>query len=112
MKELNIKLNLYSIDELEGKAKRKAIEEHRQFLLSVMVPDDFISGDPNYDTKENLQQQYESEYECYLMNDEPIIEDIQINDYLFFLDGTLANIHTNTLINDNVLKFLGNEYHF
>ena len=84
-------VTLYSFDELTDKAKSRAIYEHRTFLLDIMQPSDFISGCAEYDTPEELQKAYDSEYDYYLMNDEPIIESITINEYLFFADGTLAN---------------------
>lgn len=85
-----VTINLYSFDELTEKAKEKAIDDHRSFLLSVMCSDDFISGCPEYDTNEELQKAYEAEYEYYSMNDEPIIESIQCNEYDFFSNGELA----------------------
>lgn len=91
MTTVNIKINLYSFDELSEKAKTKAIDEHRQFLLSVMQPNDFISGIAEYDTPEELQKAYDAEYDYYLMNDEPIIENIKANEYLFFENGELAH---------------------
>ena len=46
----NFNINLYTFAELSANAKAKAIEEHRRFLLDDMQPEDFISGDPEYDT--------------------------------------------------------------
>lgn len=92
MKSVNYKINLYSFSELEEGAARKAIEEHRNFLLSVMSPSDFISGDTDYDTKEELEKSYNAEYEYCLYNDDPIIESIEANEYLFFPDGEMAHI--------------------
>ena len=85
-------IHLYQFDELQERAQQKAIQDHREFLLSTMQPSDFISGCPEYDTPEELQKQYESEYEYYLFNDEPITESIEINEYYYFFDGTLANV--------------------
>ena len=59
-----------------------------------MCKDDFVSGDIQYDTDENLQKAYETEYAYYEGNDEPIIESIEINDYLFFYNGSIANCTT------------------
>lgn len=84
-----ISINIYSLDELNEKARNRAIEEHRAFLLSIMCPEDFISGCPEYDTPEELKKAYNSEYEYYLMNDEPIIESIEINEYMFFSNGEI-----------------------
>ena len=92
MKKAIIELNLYTINELDEKAKARAIEDHRQFELSIMQPEDFISGETEYDTPEELQKTYEAEYEYYLNNDEPIIENIEANEYLFFMNGELASV--------------------
>lgn len=83
-------INLYTFDELSEKAKEKAIAEHREFLLSMMSPNDFISGDIEHDTAAILQATYEIEYEYYCLCDEPIIESLQINEYEFFQNGELA----------------------
>ena len=91
---LNVSVTLYKFEELSDKAQQRAIQEHRAFLLTIMHPDDFISGDPEYDTPEELQSAYEAEYEYYLSNDDPIIESIECNGYYFFCDGTLANTTT------------------
>lgn len=84
-----ISINIYSLDELNEKARNRAIEEHRKFLLSIMCPEDFISGCPEYDTPEELEKAYNSEYEYYLKNDEPIIESIEANEYMFFSNGEI-----------------------
>ena len=97
MKKIKVEqqeIYLYNFEELEHYAREKAIEEHRSFLLSVMNKDDFISGDPEYDTEESLQETYEKEYAYYEENDDPIIESIKINDYLFFYDGSIASCVT------------------
>ena len=86
-----VPITVYTLDELSDNARQHAIFEHRQFLLDDMSPSDFISGDPEYDTPEQLESQYESEYDYYLNNDDVIIESIECNEYLFFSDGTLAN---------------------
>ncbi len=85
-------IKLYEIQELGEKAKRKAIEEHRTFLLSVMCKDDFITGDPAYDTPEEVEKAFAAEYSYYLLNDTPIIENIEANEYLFYKSGDLANL--------------------
>ena len=83
-------INLYTLDELSDEAREHAIEEHRHFLLETMTPSDFISGDPEYDTPDQLEEAYNSEYNYYLMNDEPIIESIEINEYMYFASGEIA----------------------
>lgn len=92
MNTYNISINLYELSELSEKAQARAIEEHRYFMLSDMAPEDFISGDPEYDTPEELQKTYEAEYNYILFNDDPVIESIDCNEYLFFKNGEIANI--------------------
>ena len=87
----NIPVTLYELDELSEGARWSAIESHRQFLLNIMTPDDFISGDPEYDTPEQLREAYNSEYAYYEAADDPIVESIEANEYLFFEDGELAH---------------------
>ena len=94
MKQVTI--NLYSFSELSENAKQRAIEEHRVFELSTMQPSHFKSGDPEYDTEAELQKVYAEEYEYYSKNDEPIIEAIEANDYLFLADGSMVQIVTYT----------------
>jgi hypothetical protein len=94
MIDTGITIKLYSFSELSEKAKRKAIEDHREFLLSTMKPEDFISGIAEYDTPEELQKNYEAEYNYYLFDDRPIVEDIEVNDYLFFENGEIAHTIT------------------
>ena len=110
MKTVNVKINLYSFNELSAEAKQKAIDEHRSFELSIMQPNDFISGDPEYDTEEELQKAYDTEYNNYEMNDEPIIENIEANNYLFFSTGELASCTTYTKTGITEFKFMGETY--
>lgn len=91
MIQFNIPMTLYSLDELSEDARQTAIEEHRRFLLDIMRPEDFISGDPEYDTPEQLQEAYESEFDYYSYSDDPIVESIEANEYLFFESGELAH---------------------
>ena len=86
-----ISINIYSFSELSEKAQHKAVEDHREFLLSVMRPEDFISGCPEYDTPQKLHKAYESEYDYCLMNDEPIVESIEANDYMFYANGEICS---------------------
>ena len=100
-----IDLNLYHIDELTENARQKAIEEMRIFLLSTMRPDDFISGDPTYDTPEELLKAYNAEYNYIENNDDTVIENIEANDYLYFADGNLANVKYKT-VNQETKRYL------
>lgn len=90
MKTVAVKIELFKLSELSEKARQKAIEKHRHFELSTMSISDFISGEIELDTPEQLQKQYKAEYDYYNENDEPIIENIESNEYLFFNDGKLA----------------------
>ena len=114
MKTANISINLYSFEELSVRAQERAIREHRDFLLTVMQPDDFISGDPEYDTPEQLSEQYDTEYDYVLFNDTPVVESIEANDYLFYSDGAMANCTTywgnHPLSGMTVLRVFGKEY--
>lgn len=83
-------IGIYKFDELNNDAKAKAIDDHRTFLLSIMEVNDFISGDPNYDTPESLQDMYDIEYDYISFNDEPVIESIEANDYDFYENGDIA----------------------
>ena len=103
MLNTGIMIKLYTLDELSEQARKKAIEEHRQFELSIMTPEDFITGDPEYDTEEELQKSYDAEYDYYLFNDEPIIENIEANGYYFYEDGEMANV-TEYIKNNTVYK--------
>lgn len=82
-------INLYSFDELNDKAKDKAVTLHRNFLMNDMIPEDFITGNEEWDTPELLQEAYDKQFE-YLQDDEPVIESILANEYLFYSDGSLA----------------------
>lgn len=86
-----VTINLYSFSELNEAAKKTAINAHRDFELSVMCPSDFISGDPEHDTEEELLNAYNMQYCYYMENDDPIIESMEANEYLFFANGKLAN---------------------
>ena len=73
-----VTINLYSFSELNDAAKEKAIFEHGAFLDSM--PDDYENEDGN------LVSEYVDHTE------EEIIESIEMNEYLFFADGDMANV--------------------
>jgi len=113
MKTANITLPLYELSELTERAREKAIQHQREFLLEIMCPNDFISGDPEFDTPEQLQRQYEDEFEYYAWNDEPIIESIEANEYLFYADGSMAHVVeyvAGPLKGKTILKIHGTEF--
>lgn len=90
----SVTIHLFQLDELPEKSRERAIEEHRTFLLSEMRPEDFITGDPQYDTPEQLKKAYDAEYMWYEWENEPIIDSIYANEYWFFFDGSIANCTT------------------
>lgn len=92
MIKVNVPVNLYDIDELTGYAKEKAISDFRMSYLSDMSPSDFISGDPEYDTPEELHNAYDAECRYLEEHDAPIIELIHANQYLFYADGEAARV--------------------
>ena len=94
MKSFIVEVKIFNLNELNETSKQKAIEKHRNFLLSEMQTSDFISGVEEYDTEENLEKEYDAQYDYYLENDEPIIESIEMNDYYYYEDGKMANVVT------------------
>ena len=91
MLETKVVIKLFSLDELSDTARSKAIEDHREFMLSIIHPNDFISGDEEHDTPEELSKACEAECDYYSFEDDPIIESIEANEYLFFESGDLAS---------------------
>ena len=74
-----VSINLYELSELNQEAKRRAIKEHKQFLIDMYQDND-------YDESFNMTQ---SKYAKQLLKVD-IIESIEINEYLFFSDGSMA----------------------
>ena len=112
---INEEINIFNFNELCLSSRERAINEHRQFLLYEMRLEDFISGDDKFDTEEELQKAYDSEYGYYEEDDEPIIESIEINEYYFYEDGKMANItsrYKDGEMVENILKHNGKEYQF
>jgi hypothetical protein len=75
-----IKINLYTFEELNNKAKERAIENHYNFLLS-------LSNDLDID---------DEDYNNISYTEEEVIENIIANEYIFFSDGSLTNCTTYT----------------
>lgn len=82
MKTVQIKINLYSLNELSSEAKQVAILNHGDFLNSF--PHEY----------ENENGEMVEEYIEH--NEDEIIESILINNYYFFKNGELANVKTYT----------------
>ena len=93
-----VTIKLFNISELNKEAKELAILEHKEFLLSIFNSDDYECCDYTY-------AQYEKE-----LSDTDVIESIEINDYLFFNDGALAQtcLYTNT--GKHIFTFKGVDY--
>ena len=62
-----VTINLYEFEELNPKARQKAIEEHAEFLMTTIEDGETVE-------------------------EEEVIESITINNYLFFEDGEMAYI--------------------
>ena len=71
MKEVQIKIKLYSYNELSEEAKEKAFNEQFNFLCYIA-------------------KEYETEKDIY----NSVEESIRINEYLYFEDGEMAHIVT------------------
>lgn len=70
-----VTINLFSVSELNKEAKIIAIDEHKEFLLSVFDSSDY----------EEIKYTY-SQYKRDLKQSD-ILESIEINNYLFYSDG-------------------------
>lgn len=77
-----VTISLYSFSELNEAAKEKAIIQHAGFM--ALLPE----------LVENEAGEMDEDYVDYSRDD--VIENIQINEYLFFHDGSLANCTTYT----------------
>ena len=75
MKKVKIEIDLFELKELGNEAMERAIEEHRNFLLNT-VDDD---------------ADYEGRYSDILEDDEYVIDNIELNEYLFYSHGDLAH---------------------
>lgn len=96
----NVQINLYSFSELSETAQQKAVFEHQDFLDSVPIECENEEGEMVNEWHEH------SEAEA--------IESIEINEYLFFADGSLANVTNfcgkHPKAGQSFLKFAGQEY--
>ena len=103
---------LYEFQELNENAQQIAICEHREFMISTERPD-YIDGVVNWDDPEKMEM-YNAQIEYYEDNDEPIIEAIEANNYLFFQDGKLAHTTCYTYNHEKAgkteLHFKGSTY--
>lgn len=87
MKKINVEINLYKYEELETEAKLKAFEEEKYFL--ECNPSDYETEDENRNIikkYDNMEKWTEKEIKEY------VEDSININDYLFFENGEIANV--------------------
>ncbi|GBE19339.1 hypothetical protein BMS3Abin17_00062 [archaeon BMS3Abin17] len=82
MKKIKAEIKLYSYEELNEDSKNKAFEKHKDFL-------------------DSLEEEYENEkgemIKEYIDHDKETVEDsININGYLFFSSGDIADCVTYT----------------
>ena len=93
-------VRLYKVNELDKEAKRFAINKHKEFLISIFEP--FDSG---YKTLTEYKKGLNNAY---------ILEEIEINDYLYSADGELLSTVFYTgkhpRAGEHVLTFHGSEY--
>ena len=75
-------INLYELNELTEKARQRAIDDHFNFLCSIGQE---VEGDDG--------QMYTDYSEP---DEQDVIESIEINEYLFYADGDMANCTTYT----------------
>lgn len=86
MTELTIKL--YSFHELSKNSQQKAIADHRLFLINTLQPD-YFDGVTDWNDPRKMEMYY-SEMDYLNENEDPIVESITINDYLFFANGEIC----------------------
>lgn len=77
MKKINIEIELFSYDELEGKAKERALNEHTEFLNSLQEEREDENG--------NLIKEYRDHEK------EEVEDSLRINEYLFYSDGEMID---------------------
>lgn len=85
---LHVEITLYHFQELTPKAQAKAISDHRLFLLETLQPD-YIDGVSDWNDPEKMEM-YRDEIQYLEEHDEPVIEAIEANEYLFHPDGDLC----------------------
>ena len=96
----NAQINLYSFNELSETAKQRAIYEHQSFL-------DFMPIEYENEEGEMINEWHEH-------SEEETIESIEINEYLFFADGKMANVTRfcgkHPKAGQSILVFAGQKY--
>lgn len=82
-----ITINLYSFSELSDEAKEKAIHNHINFIIETMDEQSYFYQ--YHKEMERMLTPWFLEQVIYEKAKKEVIEDIEINDYLFFVDGEL-----------------------
>jgi len=85
-----IVVTLYTHHDLEEQAYMKAISERREYLKASLAPEDFINGYPAHDTPENLQKEYQHQYDIIDNYDDFIEDDMDATHAFYYEDGSLA----------------------
>ena len=100
---IDVNIKLYEYKELKKDAQLLAYNDHREFLLSTYQAN-------NYDSSFNMTY---NKYKAQLRKCD-VIESIEINEYLFFTDGTLTNTISycgkHPRAGENIFIFKGVEY--
>ena len=79
MRKVNVEITLYNFEELDFFSKERALADHRQFMIETLSESDFdFPGD------------YDSSIAEIEINNEYVIENIQANEYWYFMDGDIA----------------------
>ena len=87
VKEINIKIKLYAYNELKEDAQNKAFDEHLNFLSGL--PYEYETEDENGKTIEKIDNILNWENDQIK---EYVEDSININEYMFFENGEIANI--------------------
>ena len=85
MKNVKVEIKLHELNELSESAKTKAISEHYNFMFETERPENF-EDEEDYESHMNWLEKWSDGVENY------VIENIEANEYLYFEDGSLANI--------------------
>ena len=106
---IEVKIKLYRLEELPETSRRRAIEDHRTFMLDTLTPD-YIDGVTDWSDPEKMEM-YRDEYQYIVNHDEPVTESIDINEYLFFYNGDLAHVthYTGGPFNGQIWAAIGGE---
>ena len=85
---LKVEISLYRLRELSPAAYRRAVDDHRYFLLDALQPD-YIDGVTDWNDPGKMEM-YRAEYDYIMFNDNPVIDSINCNGYFFHPDGEIC----------------------